>query len=80
MNTEPQVNIQDNTAQILDTFKTILATEVPAEHLAKVMDNILWEVTRYRLTDGDYTGFSEGADDLYYIRLLARTFSGQPVR
>lgn len=77
MNTEPQTNKIEHTNQILNTFKEILITEVPADHLAKVMENILWEVTKYRLTDENYTGQSTGADDLYYIRLLSFVFAGK---
>lgn len=52
------------------SFELLVSNEMSLEEMAEQLDEIMWQHTRYLLSDPTITGHIDNADPIYFLRQL----------
>lgn len=71
-------NLNTKDIEISEIFKIYIEKQIGASDLAEKIEDAMFELINYRLTDENYTGHPDGYDVIYFLRDLKDICIGNP--
>ena len=65
------------TEEILKEIEKIITETIDAPDLAQHIDNVLWELAQYKMTDHNFVGHADGSDSMFFVRLIKMALLGK---
>ncbi|MET4080093.1 hypothetical protein ABIB40_000033 [Pedobacter sp. UYP30] len=63
--------------EAIERFTELISYDVDLETIEGVLDVSIWDITRFKLSDSEFTGYDGAENELFWLRKLKEVCGGK---